>query len=111
MGKANSQGRIKFINHIHGKVCSHTSGQKKMLIKIMTYLFTVIRIVKSLFQVLTPMLTMTTEGSLPLPWCSVVAKLKRIFEVDLAIVSNIMKMHRQPTHSTPKNWSKENNSI
>lgn len=71
-----------------------TPVARKMLIKIMTYLFTVIKIVKSLFQVLAPMFTRTTKGSLPLPLCSVVAKLKRILEVDLVVVSSTMKMHR-----------------
>lgn len=93
------KGKSTLINQIYEKVYSHTSSQTKMLIKIMRYLFTVIKIVKSLFQILTPVFTMTMKWSLPLPWCSVVAKLKRTFKVNLAVVSNIMKRRRLLTHS------------
>lgn len=93
------KGKSALINQIYEKVYSHTSSQTKMLVKNMRYLFTVIKTVKSLFQILTPMFTMTMKWSLPLPWCSVGAKLKRTFKVNLAVVSNIMKRSRLLTHS------------
>lgn len=60
------EGKSALINQIYEKVCSHTSSQTKVLIKIMRYLFTVIKTVKSLFQILAPVFTMTIEWSLSL---------------------------------------------
>lgn len=60
------EGKSALINQIYERVCSHTSSQTKVLIKIMRYLFTVIKTVKSLFQILAPVFTMTMEWSLSL---------------------------------------------